>query len=240
MLLPMLPAKAVAAGSDADARSGETDVLMFSPYLSSRGETFETLYLNEIVEVYEEEGYTVQKKLGKETEQEQHLTEEDMEGIGLLILFFQYRSCSDEDIALMRKFLQGGGRIVMMGENGENFPTENMFLTETAQKLGGGFQISTRSVGRPRRITVGSAEMPKTPLTENLTYGLWTNYVAPISYTGSVQPVLYYENSVWAVEQAVERGRIFAFSDVNCFDSLWNSNALYPEDVEKIKADTEQ
>ena len=240
MMLPMLPTKAVAAGSDADARSGETDVLMFSPYLSSRGEAFETLYLNEIVEVYEEKGYTVQKKLGKETEQEQHLTEEDMEGIGLLILFFPYRSCSDEDIALMRKFLQGGGRIVMMGENGKNFPTENMFLTETAQKLGGGFQISTRSVGDRHTIRVDSQEMPKTSLTEKLTYGLSCSYVAPISYTGSVQPVLYYEDHVWAVEQAVEQGRIFAFSDINCFDSLWNPNVLYSEDVGKITADTEQ
>lgn len=205
MLFTMLPAGSVTAfaAGDADARSGGTDILMFSTYLTQRGDSSFNAARENIPKVFEENGYTVREKFA--IEEEQHLTEADMEGIGLLILFFPYRSCSDQDIALMREFLQGGGRIVMMGEHGRFSPTENMILTETAEKLGGNFQISTQAVGRGHTIPVGSAEMPKTSLTENLTYGLYTNYVAPISYAGSVQPVLYYENFVWAVDQAVER-----------------------------------
>lgn len=234
MLFTMLPAGSVTAfaAGDADARSGGTDILMFSTYLTQRGDSSFNAARENIPKVFEENGYTVREKFA--IEEEQHLTEADMEGIGLLILFFPYRSCSDQDIALMREFLQGGGRIVMMGEHGRFSPTENMILTETAEKLGGNFQISTQAVGRGHTIPVGSAEMPKTSLTENLTYGLYTNYVAPISYAGSVQPVLYYENFVWAVDQAVEKGRIFAISDINCFDPL-------REDEEPLlKTDTEK
>lgn len=234
MLFTMLPVGSITAfaAGDADVRSGGTDVLMFSTYLTRRGDSSFNAARENIPKVFEENGYTVREKFA--IEEEQHLTEADMEGIGLLILFFPYRSCSDEDIALMREFLQGGGRIVMMGEHGRFSPTENMILTETAEKLGGNFQISTQAVGRGHTITVDSAEMPKTSLTENLTYGLYTNYVAPISYAGSVQPVLYYENFVWAVDQAVEMGRIFAISDINCFDPL-------REDEEPLlKTDTEK
>lgn len=234
MLFTMLLAGSVTAfaAGDADARSGDADVLIFSTYLTRRGDSSFNAARENIPKVFEENGYTVREMFA--IEEEQHLTEADMEGIGLLILFFPYRSCSDEDIALMREFLQGGGRIVMMGEHGRFSPTENMILTETAEKLGGNFQISTQTVGRGHTITVDSAEMPKTSLTENLTYGLYTNYVAPISYAGSVQPVLYYENFVWAVDQAVEMGRIFAISDINCFDPL-------REDEEPLlKTDTEQ
>lgn len=236
MLFTMLPAggtMAFAAG-DADVRSGEADVLLFSTYLTSRtgNETYVKSARENIVNVFKEEGYTVREKA--QIGAEQHLSEEDMAGISLLILYFPYRSCSDKDIALMREFLQGGGRIVMIGENGGFTPTENTVLTETAEKLGGGFQISREAVGRRHTVEVNSAEMPKTPLTENLSRGLSCNYVAPISYSGSVEPVLYYGDSVWAVEQAAEMGRIFAISDINCFDPL-NITSLG-----QLKADTEQ
>lgn len=232
-MMPMSAVTAFAAG-DADARSGEADVLIFSTYLTSRtgNERYVKAARENIPEVFEEEGYTVREKI--EIGEEKHLTEGDMAGIGLLILFFPYRSCSDEDIALMREFLQGGGRIVMIGENGRFTPTENTVLTETAEKLGGSFQISTQAVGSLHTIKVDSEEMPETSLTENLIYGLYCNYVAPISYTGSVQPVLYYEDDVWAVDQAAEMGRIFAISDINCFDGLKE----YKESP--LRADTEQ
>ena len=240
MLFTMLPAGSITvfAAGDADVRSGEADVLIFSTYLTSRtgNERYVKAAKENIPKVFEEKGYTVREKA--EIGVEQHLNEADMEGIGLLILFFPYRSCSDEDIALMREFLQGGGRIVMMGENGNFTPTENTVLTETAQKLGGGFQISREAVGERHTVEVDSAEMTKTPLTENLTRGLSCNYVAPISYSGSVQPVLYYGNDVWAVDQAAENGRIFAISDINCFDPL---KAIFTiSSLGRLKADTEQ
>lgn len=245
MLLTMLPAGSITAfaAGDVDARSEEADVLIFSTYLASRtgNERYVKAARENIPKVFKENGYTVREKA--EIGVEQHLSEADMEGIGLLILFFPYRSCSDQDIALMREFLQGGGRIVMIGENGNFTPTENTILTETAQKLGGSFQISTQAVGRGHTIEVGSAEMPKTSLTYNLTNGLYTNYVAPISYAGSVQPVLYYENSVWAVDQAAEMGRIFALSDLNCFDPLIENarpRNYSVADWAALKADTEQ
>ena len=241
-MMPMSAVTAFAAG-DADARSGEADVLIFSTYLTSRtgNERYVKAARENIPEVFEEEGYTVREKI--EIGEEKHLTEGDMAGIGLLILFFPYRSCSDEDIALMREFLQGGGRIVMIGENGRFTPTENTVLTETAEKLGGSFQISTQAVGSLHTIKVDSEEMPETSLTENLIYGLSCNYVAPISYTGSVQPVLYYEDDVWAVDQAAEMGRIFALSDINCFGPLRENERPMKyshTDWAALKADTEQ
>lgn len=241
-MMPMSAVTAFAAG-DADARSGKADVLIFSTYLTSRtgNERYVKAARENIPEVFEEEGYTVREKI--EIGVENHLTEADMAGIGLLILFFPYRSCSDEDIALMREFLQSGGRIVMIGENGRFTPTENTVLTETAEKLGGSFQISTQAVGTAHTIAVDSAEMPNTSPTYNLTTGLYTNYVAPISYAGSVQPVLYYGNSVWAVDQAAEMGRIFALSDINCFGPLRENERPMKyshADWAALKADTEQ
>lgn len=241
-MMPMSAVTAFAAG-DADARSGKADVLIFSTYLTSRtgNERYVKAARENIPEVFEEEGYTVREKI--EIGVENHLTEADMTGIGLLILFFPYRSCSDEDIALMREFLQSGGRIVMFGENGRFTPTENTVLTETAEKLCGSFQISTQAVGTAHTIAVDSAEMPNTSLTYNLTTGLYTNYVAPISYAGSVQPVLYYGNSVWAVDQAAEMGRIFALSDINCFGPLRENERPMKyshTDWAALKADTEQ
>lgn len=154
MLLTMLPAGSITAfaAGDVDARSEEADVLIFSTYLASRtgNERYVKAARENIPKVFKENGYTVREKA--EIGVEQHLSEADMEGIGLLILFFPYRSCSDQDIALMREFLQGGGRIVMIGENGNFTPTENTILTETAQKLGGSFQISTQAVGEGIRL----------------------------------------------------------------------------------------
>lgn len=234
ILLPAVPAAVFASGSNPDMQEEGADVLMFSTFFSERTARDSSIgYARKTLpKVFRDNDYRVAEKV--EIEEEKHLEESDMEGIGLLILFFPYRSCNDNDIALMRKFLQGGGRIVMIGENGACSPTENMVLTETAEKLGGSFQISTKAVGGQHMISVGTSEMPKTPLTENLTYGLSCNYIAPISYAGSVQPVLYYKDSVWAVDQAAEMGRISAISDINCFDPLRKNNNS------ELKVDTEQ
>lgn len=63
-MMPMSAVTAFAAG-DADARSGEADVLIFSTYLTSRtgNERYVKAARENIPEVFEEEGYTVREKI---------------------------------------------------------------------------------------------------------------------------------------------------------------------------------
>ena len=145
VMLSTFPVSSLATAADLSARtSEENDVLIFSTSLA-KPPLVMSYRLEYIAEVYEENGYTVKQKLPSAIGQELHLTAEDMQGIGLFILYFPYQNLNENDIALLCEFLQGGGRIVMIAEHGKWSPTENTIMSQVAEKLGGNFQISTIS-----------------------------------------------------------------------------------------------
>lgn len=244
----MIPASVLAAGENAAvqidesaaARAGEVnDILIFSTSLA-RPPFVMSYRLGYIAEVYEENGYKVKQKLPSAIGQELHLTEEDMQGISLLILYFPYQSLNENDITLLGEFLQGGGRIVMIAEHGQWSPTENTIMSQVVEKLGGNFQISTISQGKGdfHIAKVNTPELPDTALTEGVKLGLSCSNIAPISYSGSVQPIAYYYDYVWCVEQAVENGRILSIADINCFDPLFDYQyGLTEQENEQLKND---
>ena len=51
--------------------------------------------------------------------------------------------------------------------------------------------------------------------------------------------MLSYDGDVWAVDQAVENGRIFAISDIDCFDPLFENNGLFKNNAQ-LTADTKK
>lgn len=232
VMLSAFPISALATAGDSSTRAGEeNDVLIFSTSLA-RPPLVISYRLNYIADIYENAGYKVKNILPEMIGKTVHLTDEDMQGISLLILYLPYQDLNKKDIALMREFLQGGGRIVMLGENGGWSPAENIILSQTTKKLGGELQINTDSQGKGDNHTakIGTDELPDTDLVEGVKLGLSCSNIAPISYSGSVQPIAYYYDSVWVVDQAVENGRILAISDMDCFNALsWTSPSLTSE-----------
>ena len=197
--------------------SGSKDVLFFSTQLDEKSYRNLSKYISALAKVFTEAGYGVQNKTDSS---EQHLSQEDMNDIGLVIVFHPRITLNDADISLLRDFLAGGGRIVMVGENAKNYAVENKILSEAVDKLGADFTITNQSIGKEDSIAKGSADMPATALTQDVKESLYSNFVAPITYTGSVEPVLMLKGQAWMVDQAVGKGRITALSDFNCFDPL--------------------
>ena len=194
------------------------DVLIFSPRFR-RGYLFSEVqpYMEYLVQFFSDAGYGAQIKADTD---EKHLSADDMDGIGLMILLFPCIAPNDRDISLMRDFLSGGGRIVMIGENSGFASRENVILSEAAEKLGADFRIENQAIGGRTSIAKGSADMPATALTQDVKESLSSDHIAPIIYTGSVEPVLLLDGKAWMVDQAAGRGRITALSDINSFDPL--------------------
>ena len=211
--------------------AGGKDVLIFSTELNPLFYNTEIQPCVEgVAQVFSEAGYGVRLKADDTV---RHLSEDDMDGIGLMILFLPEWPLIDEDISLMRDFLAGGGRIVMIGENSAVFYHEDRILSEAAEKLGADFRIEDKFIGTRTSIAKGSADMPATALTQDVKESLTCYYLAPITYTGSAESVLLLNGQPWMVDQAAGRGRITALGDCNCFDSLNGSNGWKGTEQEK-------
>ena len=211
--------------------AGGKDVLIFSTELNPLFYNTEIQPCVEgVAQVFSEAGYGVRLKADDTV---RHLSEDDMDGIGLMILFLPGKPLIDEDISLMRDFLAGGGRIVMIGENSAVFYHEDRILSEAAEKLGADFRIEDKFIGTRTSIAKGSADMPATALTQDVKESLTCYYLAPITYTGSAESVLLLNGQPWMVDQAAGRGRITALGDCNCFDSLNGSNGWKGTEQEK-------
>ena len=197
--------------------AGGKDVLIFSTGFHKYKSSLLLTNAEDLAKLFSDAGYGTQIKAGKD---EKHLSADDMNGIGLLILYYPLIALNDRDISLMREFLAGGGRIVMMGEHGGYSPIENNILSEAAEKLGATFRIENENISKGCRIAKGSAGMPENALTQDVKEGLYYNVVAPISYSGSAEPVLLVDGKAWMVDQAADKGRITAIGDINCLDPM--------------------
>jgi len=211
--------------------AGGKDVLIFSTELNPIFYDTELQpCVESVAQVFSDAGYGVRLKADDTV---RHLSEDDMDGIGLMILFLPGRPLIDGDISLMRDFLASGGRIVMIGENSAVFYQEDRILSEAAEKLGADFRIEDKFIGTRTSIAKGSADMPATALTQDVKESLTCYYLAPITYTGSAESVLLLNGQPWMVDQAAGRGRITAIGDCNCFDSLNGSHGWKGTEQEK-------
>ncbi len=207
------------------------DVLIFSTEIKPLYYDTELQpFVESVAQVFSDAGYGVRLKADDTV---RHLSEDDMDGIGLMILFLPGWPLIDGDISLMRDFLASGGRIVMIGENSAVFYKENRILSEAAEKLGADFRIEDKFIGTRTSIAKGSADMPATALTQDVKESLTCDYLAPITYTGSAESVLLLNGQPWMVDQAAGRGRITAIGDCNCFDSLNGSHGWKGTEQEK-------
>ena len=215
--------------------AGGKDVLIFSTGIKKSKYTSMSAYSGDLAQVFLDAGYGVQIKLD---EKEQHLSESDMDGIGLLLLVLPLIAPNDRDISLMRDFLAGGGRIVMIGEHAGYAAQENSILSEAAEKLDANFRIDNELYGRDDHIARGSADMPENALTQDVKESLYCCCVAPIIYSGSAEPVLMLKGQAWMVDQAAGKGRIMVISDINCFDPLTDRYSFRWKGTAQERADT--
>lgn len=215
--------------------AGGKDVLIFSTGIKESKYTSMSAYSGDLAQVFLDAGYGVQIKLD---EKGQHLSESDLDGIGLLLLVLPLIAPNDSDISLMRDFLAGGGRIVMIGEHAGYAAQENSILSEAAEKLDANFRIDNELYGRDDHIARGSADMPENALTQDVKESLYCCCVAPIIYSGSAEPVLMLKGQAWMVDQAAGKGRIMVISDINCFDPLTDRYSFRWKGTAQERADT--
>lgn len=129
---------------------------------------------------------------------------------------------SDANAAVLKKYVNKGGRVVMQGENPYCTPTGNKYLSQLAAKIGGSFTITTKMGGLGlKKEFNSSSQLAKGA--ENL----YPNCVSDIETSGDAVWVArlvktdvndqIVEKYNYIVDQPAGKGRITALSDWNWF-----------------------
>ena len=172
-------------------------------------------YFNAIGKFYQDNNASVTVK------QTGHLLTGSLDGVSLLWVFLPYENFTDADITYMSEFLETGGRIVFNGEHVGYFEQGNINISNAVQKLGGTFTVLAQNADNPMNgVISGACINRESKLTNGLT-GYYLSASAKISYSGSTQVVIM-DNSraPIVVDQAVGKGRITLFTDVNNWDHV--------------------
>ena len=145
-------------------------------------------------------------------------------GFDLVYLFLPDTTIENGDVALLKDYLDAGGRVVMIGENPRYAEDINPVLTSVAKELGASFQIngletgtytsqfSTKSLNDDSPLNDGIDENGYTSsATTQINYQPPAVWVAKAQYGSILVP--------WIVDQAAgENGRITVISDINFID----------------------
>ena len=68
-------------------------------------------------------------------------TENLAEEYDLVWVYLPYVGANEDDIKVLKEYVDAGGRLVLQGENAQNYKTENNNLTKLAESLGTSFSI---------------------------------------------------------------------------------------------------
>ena len=136
----------------------------------------------------------------------------------LIYIFLPCVALNKIDIAVLRAYVKAGGRLVLQGENSGYSGDANANLTELAKALGTSFTITTKNVGVAEKvvadINLESDLLGGVPLNGDMMFYCF----AEIEYDEPAEVIASYNGSPGIVDQAVEKGRITVFSDMNFYD----------------------
>ncbi|WP_303851561.1 DUF4214 domain-containing protein [Seleniivibrio woodruffii] len=176
-------------------------------------------YFYGVAEFYENLGATV------DTLPVGHLTETTLDSTNLLIVMCPTEDFTASDITYMKDYLATGGRIVFWAENDAWIPQINGYITNAIAALGGSFSIMSEDHNDiDGDYVLSSSNISSTSELAEGVDALYYNAASKITYTGAVDVVATGDDgSGFIVDQAVDKGRIFLFTDVNLLSTVVSS-----------------
>ena len=143
----------------------------------------------------------------------------------LIYIFLPSVALDENDIKVLSAYVKAGGRLVLQGENSGYSGEENANLTQLAKALGTSFHITTKNIGggfeTVAEINLGTDLLGGVPLNGDMSFYCF----AEIEYDEPAEVIASYLGSPGIVDQAVEKGRITVFSDMNFYDPGRATNA---------------
>lgn len=250
MVLTMLPMHTL----QVYAKNNEAKILIWSPYtLSTRRQYISSLKnfisKNEVAFYAGVDSISLDLKAdGTESQPQHFMGTEDLSQYSMIIVFMPYTSLTDTDVSTLKKYVNAGGRIVLCGENDNNFRQENKVLSDFAKKLRVTFQIanfSDWSSGNAIINTESDIIGGKNLEGNTLRYA----GAGKITYSGDAQVIAttVQEKSPFIVDFPAQKGRITVMSEIDWWHNtsgikltsaqeLWGrflSNAI--ENMEAVK-----
>lgn len=212
-------------------RAEETDpyhVLLWTTKTTTNQQLFdklETIYKNATLDGRKIE---VTSEYKSKDEEENHFdgTENLAEQYDLIWIILPQTALDANDLRVLKLFTEAGGRIVLAGENVQNYTTENENLTAVAQALGTSFTITKNEYLRPEYadyVNVDSDLLGGEALMSPGTIKF--EYFAEISYQEPAELIVSHKNMAGVVDQAVGKGRITVTSDTNWYTTSRNNAA---------------
>ena len=153
-------------------------VLLWS--ISESGKTYDTEKADQAIgKIFAESGIVMDNK----SDNTEHFAAGTKlaDTYGLVILYFPHLALNGTDIAVLKDFVDAGGRIFMQGENPYWMPDENGYLSAAAAQLGTSFLITydddmeMTAVLNPESGLIGNPGHTVSALTPN--------YVSRIEYS---------------------------------------------------------
>lgn len=169
-------------------------------------------YLQLFKGMYDELGYDVVETTGE------FLTESDIDGITLLVLYFPLRDITTEEIALVNEYLDTKGVLILYGENNNWVPEINARLSALASTLGTSFTFTDNDSADGTILSPSNGINSTHPVNEDVTkFGI--NYIPVIEYSQPAK-VIIADLSGYPVilEQPLSNGTIILMVDINIFD----------------------
>lgn len=145
----------------------------------------------------------------------------------LIWVYLPYFPANDNDIKVLKEYVNAGGRIVLQSENIQNFKGEDANLTKIAQSLGTSFSIGTDAVDISEEVSADYINTDSDLLEGKALEGnaLSFRYFANIIYQEPAEVIASYQNMPVIVDQALDQGRITILSDIDMWRTYDNESS---------------
>ncbi|MDP4276260.1 MAG: DUF4347 domain-containing protein, partial [Bacteroidota bacterium] len=169
-------------------------------------------------------------------------------GYQLVWIIQPNRSLTDNEISLLKSYLDSGGLMVMMGEHNGYTPQQNQNISDAVKRLGAHFSIVNESTDG-NWTTCGlnmkaNGVIKDHPLMEGVNT-LDYNYIAPIAMGGNAQVLCTHRtvpSQTYIALEGVSNGNIVMWADQNIWDNVGqtgcNNNAIFFLNLLKYSSST--
>ena len=218
MIITLAPFDALSVHA---AGSKGAKILIWSTYCTGN-ETFDAdladlLKSSEIKKYAGLNTVIVDKKVNRSYEKEQHFSaDDDLSEYDMVVVFLPFYALNDTDIAVLKKYVENGGRIVLQGE-WESDETEDAVLNKCAQGLGVNIELKPLNASQEWNYAVINPDADMIggkPLDgDNLYYMA----VSEIKYGSGVKVIAksVAQKYPFIVEAKSGEGYVIAMTDIN-------------------------
>jgi len=144
--------------------------------------------------------------------------------LDLVVIFQPSVNYSNDEIAALQSFLDGGGRIFFIGEHAGYSPLQNAVISDAISRLGGSIAIANESIQDDMHDNGidGVIELGNTLLTSGME-SFQSAYFAPIIIDDTISKAVITDDNgrILVADQYLSKGRITVIADQNWLDESY-------------------